>query len=65
MVLADMVGRHVQWAQLYLTVGESGRIQTEWLTRSLEEVMFQHFNYASDEVPQYLASEIAPVVAGF
>ncbi len=31
----------------------------------LEEVMFQHFNYASDEVPEYLASEIAPVVAGF
>lgn len=30
----------------------------------LEEVQFQHFNFASDEVPKFLASEIAPRVAG-
>ena len=30
----------------------------------LEEVQFQHFNFASDEVPEYLAEEIAPRVIG-
>ena len=30
----------------------------------LEEVQFQHFNFASDEVPEYLAEEIAPRVVG-
>jgi alkanesulfonate monooxygenase SsuD/methylene tetrahydromethanopterin reductase-like flavin-dependent oxidoreductase (luciferase family) len=30
----------------------------------LEEVQFQHFNFASDEVPEYLADEIVPRVAG-
>ena len=28
----------------------------------MEEVQFQHFNFDSDEVPEYLASEIAPRV---
>ena len=30
----------------------------------LEEVQFQHFNFASDEVPEYLSDEIVPSVAG-
>jgi F420-dependent oxidoreductase-like protein len=30
----------------------------------LEEVQFQHFNFDSDEVPEYLAAEIAPKVKG-
>lgn len=29
----------------------------------VEELQFEHFNYASDEVPEYLAREIAPRVA--
>jgi alkanesulfonate monooxygenase SsuD/methylene tetrahydromethanopterin reductase-like flavin-dependent oxidoreductase (luciferase family) len=29
----------------------------------VEEVQFEHFNYASDEFPEYLANEIAPAVA--
>lgn len=31
----------------------------------LEEVQFQHFDFDSDEVPEYLAAEIAPRVAAF
>jgi F420-dependent oxidoreductase-like protein len=31
----------------------------------VEEVLFQHFNFDSDEVPAYYASEIAPRVADF
>jgi len=31
----------------------------------VEEVQFEHFNFGSDEWPEYLASEIAPVVAAF
>jgi hypothetical protein len=30
----------------------------------VEEMQFQHFNFASDEVPAYLASEIQPRIAG-
>lgn len=30
----------------------------------LQEVQFQHFNFDSDEVPEYLAAEIAPKVKG-
>jgi alkanesulfonate monooxygenase SsuD/methylene tetrahydromethanopterin reductase-like flavin-dependent oxidoreductase (luciferase family) len=30
----------------------------------LEEVEFEHLNYDSDEGPRYLASDIAPKVAG-
>jgi F420-dependent oxidoreductase-like protein len=30
----------------------------------LQEVQFQHFNFDSDEVPEYLAAEIAPRVKG-
>jgi alkanesulfonate monooxygenase SsuD/methylene tetrahydromethanopterin reductase-like flavin-dependent oxidoreductase (luciferase family) len=30
----------------------------------MEEVQFQHFDFDSDEVPRYLASEVAPKVAG-
>ncbi len=29
----------------------------------IEEVQFQHFNFGSDEIPEYLASEIAPKAA--
>jgi alkanesulfonate monooxygenase SsuD/methylene tetrahydromethanopterin reductase-like flavin-dependent oxidoreductase (luciferase family) len=28
----------------------------------VQEVQFQHFNFDSDEVPEYLAAEIAPKV---
>ena len=31
----------------------------------VEEVQLEHFNFGSDEWPEYLASEIAPRVAGF
>ena len=31
----------------------------------VEEVQFEHFNYGSDEWPEYLAREIAPQVAAF
>lgn len=31
----------------------------------LQEVMFQHFNFDHDDVPEYLASEIAPHVRDF
>lgn len=31
----------------------------------LSELQFQHFNFASDSVPEYLASEIAPRVKAF
>ncbi len=31
----------------------------------LGELQFQHFNFASDDVPEYLASEIAPRVKAF
>lgn len=30
----------------------------------LEEIQFQHFNFASDEAPEYYADEIVPRVAG-
>jgi alkanesulfonate monooxygenase SsuD/methylene tetrahydromethanopterin reductase-like flavin-dependent oxidoreductase (luciferase family) len=30
----------------------------------LEEIQFQHFNFDSDSVPEYLAAEIAPRVRG-
>jgi alkanesulfonate monooxygenase SsuD/methylene tetrahydromethanopterin reductase-like flavin-dependent oxidoreductase (luciferase family) len=36
----------------------------EYAEMGLEEVQFELFNFASDEVPEYLASEIAPRVAG-
>ena len=29
----------------------------------VEEVQFEHFNFTSDEVPEYLANEIAPRAA--
>ena len=32
--------------------------------RGMSEVQFQHFDFDSDEVPEYLASEVAPQVAG-
>jgi F420-dependent oxidoreductase-like protein len=31
----------------------------------VEEAQFEHFNFGSDEWPEYLASEIAPIVAAF
>jgi F420-dependent oxidoreductase-like protein len=31
----------------------------------LQEVQFQHFDFDSDDVPEYLAAEVAPQVAGF
>ena len=40
MVLADMIGRHVQWAQLYLRVDDVGSLTSEWHARSLEEIMY-------------------------
>ena len=30
----------------------------------LQEVQLEHYNFDSDEVPEYLASEIAPALAG-
>jgi alkanesulfonate monooxygenase SsuD/methylene tetrahydromethanopterin reductase-like flavin-dependent oxidoreductase (luciferase family) len=30
----------------------------------LEEIQFQHFNFASDEAPEYYADEIVPRVSG-
>jgi hypothetical protein len=39
-ILADMIGRHVQWAQLYLGTDGTGRLRPRWLTRSLQEVMY-------------------------
>jgi F420-dependent oxidoreductase-like protein len=51
-----------------LIVGSTGEV-VEQLARlaelGLSEVQFQHFNFASDSVPEYLASEIAPRVKGF
>jgi F420-dependent oxidoreductase-like protein len=48
-----------------LIVGSTGEV-VEQLARlaelGLSEVQFQHFNFASDSVPEYLASEIAPKV---
>lgn len=35
----------------------------EYAELGLEEVQFEHFNYASDEVPEYLALGLAPLVA--
>jgi hypothetical protein len=31
----------------------------------LDEMIFQHVVYDSDEIPEYLASEISPKVATF
>jgi alkanesulfonate monooxygenase SsuD/methylene tetrahydromethanopterin reductase-like flavin-dependent oxidoreductase (luciferase family) len=36
----------------------------KFASMGLEEVQLQHFNFASDEVPEYLADGIAPRVAG-
>jgi hypothetical protein len=40
MLLASLLGRHVQWAQLFLAVDDRGRLATRWITRSLDEVIF-------------------------
>lgn len=37
----------------------------QYADMGVEEVQFEHFNYASDEWPEYLASEIAPQVSAF
>ena len=31
----------------------------------LDEIMFQHLDFDSDDIPEYLASEIIPRVRGF
>ena len=30
----------------------------------VQEVLFQHYDFASDEVPEYMASELAPRLSG-
>ena len=48
-----------------MVVGQRGEV-LEWLgqlaERGLQEVMFQHLDFDSDEVPEFLASEIMPRV---
>ncbi|MBE7520562.1 MAG: TIGR03560 family F420-dependent LLM class oxidoreductase [Thermoflexaceae bacterium] len=50
-----------------MIVGSTGEV-VETLGRlaeqGVQEVQFQHFNFDSDEVPEYLAAEIAPRVRG-
>jgi len=36
----------------------------QYAALGLQEVQFQHFNFDSDEIPEYLAAEIAPRVRG-
>ena len=43
----------------------SGRPARPTRRARLQEVLFQHFDFDSDDVPEYLAAEIAPRVANF
>jgi hypothetical protein len=39
MMLADYVGRHLQWAHLYVAVDDHGSMTPQWLARSLVDIM--------------------------